>query len=100
MRTVRVSARRKAGRILVAVRDDGPGIPETDLERLPQRGLSLDPSGEGQGIGLAVVAEIVDAAQGELRMRNARPGFRAELHLDAAAPHSQGAPLSPFCRYS
>ena len=93
---VRISARRKDGRILIAIQDDGPGVPEAELERLTQRGLSLDPSGEGQGIGLAVVADIVDAAQGELRLRNAHPGFLAELHLEAAPPASQGAAPSPF----
>ena len=50
---------------------------------LTRRGLSLDPSGEGQGIGLAVVSGIADAAQGELRLRNADPGFLAELRFDA-----------------
>ncbi|MCJ1899524.1 MULTISPECIES: HAMP domain-containing sensor histidine kinase [Paracoccus] len=93
---VRISARRKDGRILIAILDDGPGVPEAELERLTQRGLSLDPSGEGQGIGLAVVADIVDAAQGELRLRNAHPGFLAELHLEAAPPAFQGAAPSPF----
>ena len=58
-------------------------LAQEDLQRLPRRGLSLDPDGQGQGIGLAMVADIVDAAQGELRLANARPGFLAELRFDA-----------------
>ena len=80
---VEASVRAEGGRIVIAIRDDGRGVPESDLKRLTQRGLSLDPSGQGQGIGLAVVADIVDAAQGELRLKNARPGFLAELRFDA-----------------
>ena len=80
---VETTVRAEGGRIVIAIRDDGRGVPEADLERLTQRGLSLDPSGQGQGIGLAVVADIVDAAQGELRLANARPGFLAELRFDA-----------------
>ncbi|MBP8930464.1 MAG: HAMP domain-containing histidine kinase [Paracoccus sp.] len=80
---VETTVRAEGGSIIIAIRDDGRGVPEADLERLTQRGLSLDPSGQGQGIGLAVVADIVDAAQGELRLANARPGFLAELRFDA-----------------
>ncbi|WP_104492253.1 sensor histidine kinase [Paracoccus denitrificans] len=94
--TVQVAARPEGNRVVISVQDDGPGVPEADLERLTRRGLSLDPSGEGQGIGLAVVADIVDAAQGELRLANAHPGFLAELHLDAAPPEA----ASSFPKYS
>ncbi len=80
---VAISTRREGPRIVIAIRDDGRGVPEADLQRLPRRGLSLDPDGQGQGIGLAMVADIVDAAQGELRLANARPGFLAELRFDA-----------------
>lgn len=72
------------GRIRIAIADDGPGTAEADLQRLTRRGLSLDPQGDGQGLGLAMVADIVDAAQGELRLQNTHPGFRAELILHPA----------------
>lgn len=81
--SVRVSVGLDAGRVVIAIRDDGRGVPEPHLAALTRRGLSLDPSGEGQGIGLAVVSDIADAAQGELRLRNADPGFLAELRFDA-----------------
>ncbi|WP_347266636.1 HAMP domain-containing sensor histidine kinase [Paracoccus sp. (in: a-proteobacteria)] len=82
---IRITTRAEAGRVVIAIRDDGPGVPEAQLALLTRRGLSLDPSGEGQGIGLAIVADIVDAAQGDLRLANAHPGFLAELRFDAMA---------------
>jgi len=87
---IQVSIKAEGGHIHIGIRDDGPGVPEADLTRLTQRGLSLDPSGQGQGIGLAMVADITDAAQGELRLSNARPGFLAELVFDAL-PAQPGA---------
>ncbi|SMO41645.1 sensor histidine kinase [Paracoccus laeviglucosivorans] len=81
-----VSARvwQDAATLHIAIRDDGPGVPDADLTRLTQRGLSLDPQGEGQGIGLAVVAGVIEAAQGNLRMRNALPGLEVTLELSPA----------------
>ena len=80
---VQITVRAEAPRIAIAIRDDGPGVAEAELAGLTRRGLSLDPSGQGQGIGLAMVADITDAAQGELSLQNADPGFLAELRLDA-----------------
>lgn len=82
--TVLVKVSRTGAKITIRVRDDGRGVPEADLARLTQRGLSLDPDGDGQGIGLAVVAGVVDAARGQLRMRNTHPGLEVEMVLDAA----------------
>ncbi|MEX2495272.1 MAG: ATP-binding protein, partial [Woeseia sp.] len=42
-------------RMQLIVADDGPGIPEEVAERLLERGMRLDESAPGQGIGLAVV---------------------------------------------
>lgn len=57
------------------------GVPEADLARMVQRGVRLDESGDGQGIGLAIVADIVEAAQGDLTLRNAAPGLQVEIRL-------------------
>ncbi len=55
----------KAGDAFVlTVRDDGPGIPAGQLEHILQRGARLDESVEGQGIGLAVVREMVENVYG------------------------------------
>lgn len=85
-REVRVSAGRGAGRIRLAVEDDGPGIPEERIREAIQRGNKLDKITTGHGLGLSIVQE--DAAQygGVLKLeRSASGGLRAVLDLPAAA---------------
>ncbi|MEQ8955038.1 MAG: ATP-binding protein [Gammaproteobacteria bacterium] len=50
----------------IVVVDDGPGIPEDKQEFVLQRGARADSLLPGQGIGLAVVADIVDSYGGEV----------------------------------
>lgn len=68
---VRVSAEplaqdgRRPG-LLVRVEDDGPGIDPQAAQRVTERGRRLDSSRPGQGLGLALVREIVAVYGGEL----------------------------------
>lgn len=54
--------------------DDGPGVPEDSLERIFESFYRVDDSrtraGEGSGIGLAVVREIVKGHGGHVRAQN------------------------------
>jgi two-component system sensor histidine kinase PhoQ len=50
------------------VEDDGPGIPEGQRDAVLDRGVRADSTMPGQGIGLAVVRDIVTAYGGELRI--------------------------------
>jgi signal transduction histidine kinase len=65
--TLRVSAA-PAGLVLVEVRDDGPGIPASELLRVGQRFYRADKarSGGGHGLGLAIAQSLVRAHGGEL----------------------------------
>jgi two-component system sensor histidine kinase TctE len=67
------SARRSA-ELLVA--DDGPGIPTEDRERIFQRGYRLRQHAAiaGEGIGLAVVKEVVNQHGGSIVVRAADGG--------------------------
>jgi two-component system sensor histidine kinase PhoQ len=81
-RRVRVSARPEAGGLRVRVEDDGPGFPDGEAELLLQRGARADQRVEGQGIGLAVVAEIIRASDGRLGLeRSALGGAAVSLWL-------------------
>jgi two-component system sensor histidine kinase PhoQ len=63
---VLVSAEVNGGRLSLRVEDDGPGIAQADIDRVQERGVRADQSVPGQGIGLAVTRDIVEAYEGEL----------------------------------
>lgn len=81
---VRISAARQAGLGILRLRDDGPGVPEAALDSLMQRGFRADERGDGQGMGLAIVADIIEAAGGSMDIANTAPGFEVTLRLRLA----------------
>ncbi len=56
----------QAARIRLVIDDDGPGIDEALREQVLNRGTRADEIQPGQGIGLAMVHELVGAYSGEL----------------------------------
>ena len=52
----------------IVVEDDGPGISAPDAEFVLQRGARLDTLAQGQGIGLAVVTDIVGSYGGQIEI--------------------------------
>ncbi len=84
---VRLTARSEEGahvrvRLLVAIEDDGPGIPEADRPRVLQRGVRADENVPGHGLGLAMVRDTVELYGGRLEV-DASPlgGARFTLRL-------------------
>lgn len=59
-------ARGIASGMVLTVSDDGPGIPQDAADALLQRGMRLDESTPGHGIGLAVVKDIAHSYGGQL----------------------------------
>ena len=55
-------------RLRITVEDDGAGIEIADRERILERGARADEQVEGQGLGLAMVREIVDLYDGTLEI--------------------------------
>lgn len=51
----------------IRVSDDGPGCSPDDRERMAERGVRLDETVPGHGLGLAICREITDFYQGQLR---------------------------------
>ncbi len=85
LQQVRISASHHEGDLLLGVEDDGPGVPVGQRERIIRRGERLDGQHPGQGIGLAVVKDILDSYGGELSLAESALGgaaFRIRLQAD------------------
>ena len=52
--------------LFISVEDDGPGCPPEALARLSSRGVRIDESAVGHGLGLAIVNDIVTQYEGEI----------------------------------
>ncbi len=64
----------------IVVEDDGPGIPAEHRDYVLQRGARVDTLARGQGIGLAVVTDIVSSYGGQIEVdNNAAGGARVQL---------------------
>lgn len=72
--TIRILAQREEEMIVVAIEDDGPGIPETKLEAIFERFYSERPRGEKfgthSGLGLSISKQIVEAHRGAIYAEN------------------------------
>jgi two-component system NtrC family sensor kinase len=62
---------------LVVVSDRGPGVPESERERIFDPFYTTKPPGAGTGLGLAIVQRIVDEMGGLVWVEDARGGGAA-----------------------
>jgi len=80
----------RAGRLCIAVRDQGPGVAPAELPRLmrpfEQGEAPLTRRAEGAGLGLPIVRLLCRAMEGSLRLRSVPgEGFTATIRLRTAA---------------
>jgi two-component system sensor histidine kinase CpxA len=82
-------ARAKSG-LEILIRDQGPGVPPADLERIFEPfyrvAESRDRDSGGEGIGLAITSQVMKAHGGSARAVNAQGGgFEVRLCLPETA---------------
>ncbi len=81
------------GRVLLRVRDSGPGIPAGDLphifERFYRGDAARQTAGGASGLGLAIARSLVEAHGGRITAENVDGGalFTVELPMTAAESH-------------
>ncbi|ROO28731.1 histidine kinase [Salinisphaera orenii MK-B5] len=81
---VEVRASAHGDRLQICVDDDGPGLPAARREQALDRGRRFDEDTPGWGLGLAIVADLARAYEGELALeRAALGGLSARLVLPA-----------------
>ncbi len=80
----------EAGKVIIAVRDHGEGIPPEDRERVTERFVRLDSSRSrpGNGLGLSLVAGVMKLHKGTLLLEDNHPGLAAKLVLPLYKPSS------------
>jgi signal transduction histidine kinase len=75
-------------KLTIKVEDDGPGVNDTLVTQLTQRGKRLDESVSGYGLGLSIAQDIIEQYQGvlELGRSDKLGGFcvTATLSIDTA----------------
>ncbi len=75
---IKLRLKRHDGGLCVEVADQGPGIPETERERIFERFVRLDASRSRktghQGLGLAIVKQLVESHGGRVGVREAEGG--------------------------
>jgi signal transduction histidine kinase len=80
-----VRTAREFGRLLVEVRDSGPGIPEDIRSRIFEPFFTTKAVGDGTGLGLDTVFRIVQKHRGEVRVDSepGRTSFQVRLPFAA-----------------
>ena len=88
--TIVVEVRHEGAALQIDIADAGPGVPETERERVFEpfyRGsLQPDDALPGTGIGLSIVAETVHAHGGRVSILPSSPGARFRIELPHALP--------------
>lgn len=75
---IRLDARQNGDRVAITVSDEGPGIPESDLERVFERFYRVDKARSresgGTGLGLSIVKHLIDVLGGQVWAANRPEG--------------------------
>jgi two-component system, OmpR family, sensor histidine kinase CpxA len=93
---ISITAKEEGQDVWITVADQGPGLPETELDQVfkpfyrPEFARQRDTG--GVGLGLAIVRSCVEACGGAVECRNRSPhGLEVEIRL-AAASHPSNDP--------
>lgn len=90
---VKISGTRTGSRVAISVRDNGPGIPAEDLERITDAFARVDATRNtpGHGLGLATVKRLLESMGGNLQVESELGrGSTFTTHLDAARSSTGG----------
>ncbi len=86
-RPIAISLNRDDDRVQLVIDDDGPGIPENEIERVFEPFVKLDPARghrSGYGLGLNICQRIVQAHNGSIRFVSpAKRGAQVVVSLPA-----------------
>jgi len=91
--TVEIAVRVDAGRLHIAVQDDGPGVAETLRQQVFAPFFTTKAQGHGSGLGLAVSRRLIEEAGGRLELlTSGSEGARFEIDLPEAPLEDPSVP--------
>lgn len=67
---VMITTQKTQKEIIISVKDNGPGIPESIKDKIFQPFFTTKPSGKGTGLGLSLSYDIIKAHGGELKVES------------------------------
>lgn len=72
-------------RLRISVEDDGPGLSEKQQAKIGKRGVRLDESKPGSGLGLSIVTDLARSYRGSMELaRSSHGGLTVNLDLPAS----------------
>jgi len=79
------TSRRPPGRLTIVIEDDGPGLSAEELARIGKRGVKLDETKPGSGLGLSIVTDLIQSYRGTIALdRASLGGLLVRLQLPSA----------------
>lgn len=86
---VQISLAPQNGKVVLDVRDQGPGVPEEALPRIFDAFYRVETdrarSSGGIGLGLSIARRAIELTKGSIRARNVHPGLEVEIELPTTA---------------
>lgn len=85
-----IDTKLKDGAISVTISDNGPGMPPEVKERIFEPFFTTKKAGEGTGMGLGLVKQIVDKHNGQINVESmpGKTSFEIVLPLDGVQPEN------------
>ena len=73
--TVMVRTQKQGEKVIIRIRDNGPGIPQRMLDKIYHPFFTTKPAGQGTGLGLSISYDIIKNAGGEIRVETEQGEF-------------------------
>lgn len=91
---VTIHAAQEADRVVIRIRDNGPGIPPEIMNQIFDPFFTTKDVGEGMGLGLAITHRIIEEHHGRITVAS-EPGQWAEFTLDLPLNPPESAKTTP-----
>jgi len=72
--TIKLDIKREQSGLTISVEDNGPGVDPALFEKITGKGLRLDETVQGHGLGLSICTDIIDSYKGRLSFSHSELG--------------------------